>query len=212
MPVCPDLKLIFVHVPKTAGSAIVCALSDHAQPRPDSQYRRLTSRLPFAEPINKVWLRRHVSARWMKIKLGAKVWDRFHSFSVVRDPYDRAVSSYEFARQRPKLHRHKAAMQRSFAEFLRAEPDGRMLQAPMLTDRSGAVMVQEVLRHETLDADLARICAQWDLTITLPEKPANATTRAPIDAYLTDEAVQIINTRAARDFDLFGYPRRAVQV
>ena len=208
MPVYPDLKLIFVHVPKTAGSAIQFALADHAQPLPDSLLRRATSHLPFAEPIDKVWLRRHLSARWMKIKLGEQVWTNFHSFSVVRDPYDRAVSSFEFARQRPKLRRHKAALKRSFAEFLRAEPADRMQQAPMLCDRRGALMVQEVLRHESLSADLARICAQWNLTISLPEKPLNATIRVPIEQYLTDEAVQIINTRAARDFDLFGYARR----
>ncbi len=208
MPVYPDLKLIFIHVPKTAGSAINRALADHAVGRPDSLLRRATSHLPFAEPVNKVWLRRHVSAAWMKVKLGDEVWNSYRRFSVVRDPYDRAISSYEFARQRPKLRRHKAAMQRGFAEFLRAEPDERMLQAPMLTDRNGALMVQEVLRHETLTADLARICALWDLTITLPEKPLNATTRVPAEQYLTDEAVAIINTRAARDFDLFGYQRR----
>ena len=208
MPIYPDLNLIFVHVPKTAGSAIVAALSDHGLPRPHSLWRRLSSHLPFAEPIDKVWLRRHISARWMKVKLGDDVWDRFHSFAVVRDPYDRAVSSYEFARQRPNLRRHKAAVKRSFVEFLRAEPADRMQQAPMLTDRSGALLVQKVLRHETLAEDLARMCRIWGLTITLPPHPVNATTRAPKNSYLTDEAVAIINHRADRDFDLFDYPRR----
>ena len=208
MPIYPDLNLIFVHVPKTAGSAIVAALADHALPRPSGNWRRLTSHLPFAEPMDKLWLRRHLSARWMKVKLGAQVWDRFRSFAVVRDPYDRAVSSYEFARQRPKLRRHKAAMRRSFTEFLRAEPDDRMQQAPLLTDRHGALMVQKVLRHETLAADLAAMCQAWDLVITLPAQPVNATTRAPTDSYLTDEAVAIINRRAGRDFDQFGYARR----
>ena len=144
----------------------------------------------------------------MRIKLGAAVWDSFHTFSVVRDPYDRAVSSYEFARQRPHLRRHKTAMRRSFAEFLRAEPDERMLQYPMLTDPEGGLMVQEVLRHETLSTDLARMCDRWGLSITLPPEPVNATTRALRDHYLTDETVAIINARAARDFEMFGYPRR----
>ena len=208
MPIYPDLNLIFVHVPKTAGSAIVAALAEHGLPRQPGNWRRLTSHLPFAEPMDKVWLRRHISARWMKVKLGDAVWNRFHSFAVVRDPYDRAVSSFEFARQRPKLRRHKAAMKRSFVEFLRAEPAERMQQAPMLTDRRGALLVQEVLRHESLSADLARMCQAWDLAIALPSQPVNATTRAPIDSYLTDEAVAIINRRAGRDFDHFGYPRR----
>lgn len=209
MPVYPDLGLIFVHIPKTAGSALVRGVfHGHAQAGSDSLLSRALAFLPVPQPLHRVHLGRHATALEIRRRIGADIFARYLSVAVVRDPYDRAISYYEFMRQRPRYRRHDIALRQSFTDFLRAEPDRRMLQHLSVTDRQGDVIVSEVLRFEALTDGVAKVFDRLGLPAPAMPPPRNPTVRAPADTYLTDEAVALINRRAARDFQLFGYLMR----
>lgn len=69
-------KCIFIHIPKTGGET-VASLFDNED-----------SNIP-----------KHANARQIKSFLGEKVWAKYFKFTVVRNPYDMAVSMYSHLRK-----------------------------------------------------------------------------------------------------------------
>lgn len=207
MPVFPDLGLIFVHVPKTGGGTIRHALSPYRQAQSSSIARRATSFLPVMEPLDKLHIRMHDSAAWMRRKIGPALYDRFLSFAIVRDPYDRAISEYEFLRQRPSHRRHSRAMQWTFTDFVRQKPARSCVQVGMIADPSDRLLVDRLVRFEAMAEGVNAILEQIGVPERIGSGRRNMSVRRPRESYLTDEAVEVINRRSARDFVVLGYPR-----
>lgn len=154
---------IFVHVPKTAGTSLTSALEPFGVYPKRTVWRSIMRRLPVVEPLDKVYLRKHETARGVRRKIGAEAFGRFHRFGVVRNPYDHAVSHYEFMKQFriPKTAQKVAAM--SFADYLRyrMKPpfwnDTFFARLPnqsyFLADDDDSLLVHRLLRFESLADD-----------------------------------------------------------
>lgn len=66
-------KILFIHIPKAAGTSIANVL-----------YGKRNG---------------HLKASFVKIKMGELLYSEKYSFTVTRNPYDRLISAYRFARQ-----------------------------------------------------------------------------------------------------------------
>ena len=206
MPIYPDQKLIFVHIPKTGGGTISTLMRPFEPGQPTSPFGRATAHLPVVQNVSQVHLGTHDSAAWIRRKIGKRLWQEWHSFAVVRDPYDRAISEYEYLRQTDTHRRHQRALGQSFVEFLTTEPRRRAVQSALLADRAGNLLVKEIARFETLGRDVNAIFERQGVAIRLDTVRRNTSIKKDRDHYLTDEAVAIINRRNADDFRLLGYP------
>lgn len=80
---CKSKRLIFIHIPKTAGSSIQQAITQAA-----------TFGLASNRIANTEGLVGHLSAKSVRRILGETEYKRCWSFSVVRNPWDRMVSLY----------------------------------------------------------------------------------------------------------------------
>lgn len=205
MPIYPDLNLVYVHIPKTAGGAIEELLEPWKAPGPKTLFGRLRSRLPFRQDIRHAYIPGHATAAELQHWMGAEAWARARSFAVVRDPYARIISEYEYVRQTPTHHRHERAKKMDFADYIA----GRKLdQASFLTDARGKLLVNRILHFENLHGDLNALLAECGLNVALPERGSrNSSRKAPQSTYLTPRAIRLINDGAAADFDLLGYAR-----
>lgn len=219
MLLSPSHGFLFVHVPKTAGSAVSVALRPYARGkgRP-TRWRALSRQLPVVEAPEAAHFRVHETARRIIAKLSPEVYGRFLSFSVVRNPFAHAVSHYEYMKQyrSPRVAARFAAM--SFEQCLRyrlapARPWDRAFarlpdQAHFVIDAQGRVAVKRLLRHETIAADFARLVADLGLPgLTLPQRNV---TRArsdarPFQSYYDATTEALVRRLYARDFALFGY-------
>lgn len=106
MPIYPDLNLVFVHFPKTAGVAIEELLDPYKAPGQKALANRVLAKLPLPRDVNAAYIPGHATALYLRRRMGAALWKSYVSFAVVRNPYDRAISAYEFERQPPRHHRH----------------------------------------------------------------------------------------------------------
>lgn len=80
MPVYPNLKCIFVHIPKTGGQSISALLREVG-------VRRLADGDIELEHITVTMIQKRIQ------------YDNFFKFTVVRDPVDRMMSEYRFSKQ-----------------------------------------------------------------------------------------------------------------
>ena len=122
-------------------------------------------RAPLPPKDARYW--NHMPASLIRERVGEEIWSRYFKFCVVRNPYDKVVSAFYFIQRfdnRPFI---------SIAD--EQERFERWVQNPYLLpiDRSqylidGKFCLDDVLRYETLTADLERLCGK----LGLPYDPA----------------------------------------
>jgi len=195
------LELVFIHIPKTAGSSITTALNEHA----DSAEK-------LSPKIGK-----HAKAWEVRFLLGEQLWQNYFSFAFVRNPWDLMVSSYHWWLQKAvsmkQYHRHVQRIQKmgDFKTFIRSKYGCRMINErygnlyDWISDyKTGEKIVDYVGRVETLQEDWENICERIGI------KPAvisrlNTTHRTAYREYYDKETREFVARRFHKSIELFGY-------
>ena len=213
-------RFIFVHVPKTAGDSVTTALAPFAHPLERTVWRSVVRRLQLKDTPETIYLRKHDPASKAIAKLGRKTFDAFTSFAVVRNPFDHAVSHYEFMKQFriPKIAAKVAAM--PFADYLeyRMKPpfwnDTFFARLPnqsyFLTDIGGHLVIDRLIRFENLADDFSETMQSLGLgEVTIPHvnKTKSKSEKTPFQSYYDDQSIALVNKLYKEDFDLLGYRR-----
>lgn len=213
-------RFIFVHVPKTAGWSMMDTLKPYDRPDTKSVWRSLIRRLPVVESPETAHFRVHETARKMIAKLARPVWDGFFSFAVVRDPFDHAVSHYEYLKQHRSASVAKRFRGMSFEEYLEDRHRRPFLkhtifvrmpdQAHFVLDAAGRLAVNRVLRFESLAADWERLVTDIGLPgleLLYVNRTRAKSDKKPYRDYYTAATEETVRRLYRRDFDLFGYSR-----
>ncbi|MEI7933082.1 MAG: sulfotransferase family 2 domain-containing protein [Alphaproteobacteria bacterium] len=210
MQISNSHRFIFVHIPKTAGSSIENALLPYCSVHPWKGLNFQLSRLPIRQSAERVILRRHVTARWAKIKLAPEVFDSYLKFAVVRNPYDRAISHYHWLKEDPTQSRYQRAQTMSFLEFLqdyeRRQRFHDERQARYITDAAGKLIVDYLIRFENLAEEFGLLMDKLGLgqQVSLPWD--NASKRRGYEEHFEDPEVLALTRKIfARDFEYLGY-------
>lgn len=219
MLISPQNKFIFVHVPKTAGAAAQRMLTPYAIEQERTLMRSLKRRLPFREDPSKVHFRTHEPAVYIRKKLGPEAYAGFHSFAVVRNPFDQAVSHFEYMKQY-RSERIAASFEHiSFRDYLKMRltpfrPWHRIFvhlpdQAYFVVDGRDNIIVDRILRFENLNRDLDALFAHLGLDPgPLPEFNVTKSRKRGGDrlsSYYGAEEIALVQELYERDFRVFGY-------
>jgi len=220
MPVYHNHKLVHIHIPKTAGTAI------------ESFFHRIGD----MEWGLKSWLgQEKINGRWheyqhlsmMELRsLAESEFPGFTSFAVVRDPYTRLISDFVW-RQKIELRYPGSATQffDSFDAFLQAIPKdinthwsdhiygadqarANFLihirpQYQFVLDHKGNCLVDDILSYENLCQDLHLVLQRFGLHAENIRSPQ---IREPGE-YFSREQIKLVNEIYARDFEDFSYSK-----
>lgn len=96
VPVHRSSGLVFIHIPKTAGTSIESSIDLDGDWRIEDQDRlfgKISSRRILRKNFSSNFLQ-HLNFREISLLLGGRI-DGFKIFSVVRDPWARFLSSYK---------------------------------------------------------------------------------------------------------------------
>lgn len=154
-------------------------------------------------------------------------FDAYTRITSVRDPYDRAVSQFHYIHeflppmgQIPledaiRLHKQKQhdILRALFLDFL----NNFGYNEENILCINGELAVEHWIRYESMINDLEELVGNLALplkgsvTEALPRFKQNRFGRndtPPINAYLSPEAIELINSRSSLSFEHFGYQRR----
>ena len=205
-------RFIFVHVPKTGGTALSLALEDRA-----AKDDILIGDTPKA---------RARAGRWKGVKTAGRVWKHstladvvglvslqeindFQTVTLVRNPWDRVVSYYHWLREQSFAHSAVGlAKAHDFAGFLnhpqtvtglRLWPYGAYMRLP-----SGDEKESIFIRLENFPEDVGRFEAHLGFRLTLPRTNESNRTR-DWRPYYSDADAALIADICAEDVARFGY-------
>ena len=142
--------------------------------------------------------------------------DLFHKyikFSVVRNPWDRLVSEYEFFNQGSEVYqnvlkrrRHRWARDiKTFDEFVHAKAKRKdATQYYYLKNSKDALGVDNVLKQESLSLDFEKLCNRLDFQCQLTRYNTTQK-RNPTASYFSKELNQFVMRHWSEDIELFGY-------
>jgi hypothetical protein len=152
----------------------------------------------------------HDTAAQRRRRLGAQRWNDLLTFTVVRHPYGKVRSHYGYrvrTAQTGMGDAHISLDDWVVAAYGDRDPtyyDKPLMFAPCtewVTDSAGDVIIDRVLRFETLHADWARLMAETGRDLALGHHNARGLPVEPLGR----KARRVIDQRFASDFDLFGY-------
>jgi len=215
-----DIKCIFIHIPRTAGSSISTALS---QRKKDGERFEKTKRDP--KESKKI----HFSVEQAQKMFGMDVWEEYLTFAFVRNPWDRQVSQYQWRVAKGE----RDVAKRDFKEWtkwrwegwlnwlenprkvIRGVPQlGHKDRAVVLTkafdeiydEKEDKILVDFVGRYENLREDVETLCGKLgvDKDILLPHKH-NAKNRPHYTEFYDDETIEIVRKFYKNDIEVLGY-------
>ena len=236
MLISHQYRFIFIKTVKTAGTSVEAFLEpyccppghvvQHWTPTLVSDFGVVGQRWPNNDRDNLGYYN-HMPAS--AVKSIFPHFDKYSKVTVVRDPYDRAISYFHFliphllhlvACRWIKLLNWCAMVQRIYYKkvcsfFRYGLPDEQQL---LCID--GVMAIQYCLRFEQLYSDLTKLVKSLSLPITssisesLPAFKMNRQLRPdcpPIADYLSRDAVELINKQCEWSFDTFNYDRIHLQ-
>ena len=177
---------IFIHINKTAGTSIGKAIG-----------------LPIKD---------HLTAKEVIAKVGQSKWNEAYKFTLVRNPWDKAVSLYEYRRKKGRTD--IAARGIPFSDWVKMTYgenknydyyNARAFQPQVdwLKDNEGKISMNFVGKFESINEDFNHIKSVIGLDAELPY--LNASKRVGYQSYHDDETRDIVARWFHEDIDLFDY-------
>ena len=232
-------KFIFIKTIKTAGTSLEIALSKYCggadvitpiSGKDEALRRRIAGRgaQNYGHPVGRYAARdvlrrlalgkmprrfdEHASAREIRREVGPEIWDSYFKFTVVRHPFDRAISRYfwqtAFIAEKGREDRMDFT---DFDQFLHYRA-GLINENWALYTEWDRVLVDHAVKYEELEAGLAEVSARIGLKHNLFEDMKSVRTkdtqRAPEarqDVFLTPSQRQLIALLCAKEMETFGY-------
>ena len=187
------MNVMFVHIPKTAGTSIEKSLKLIRARTPSKFKNNFTNNGQYSFG--------HLDVR-KRLKNGAiskEFYESAFKFCFCRNPYDRAVSHYFYARKR---HPDKFSPEVSFLDFSRTIGDyGKMFRTQ--TYYTKGLGFDFIGRFESLYEDVAFVAKTTGVEINLLK--LNTTQHNPYWTYYADESKENIENFYKEDFDFFNY-------
>lgn len=184
-------KAIFIHVQKTGGKS-------------------LRKGLGFKGGTQ------HEPATVLRERYGDHVWTRYIKIAFVRNPWDRLVSAFFYAKKGGNQSvydlQRASYLPETFTDFIKnvnhyATLSNEHLFKPQsfwLLDEKGDVMVDILGRFETIDSDARKIAKSLNIRFFRLKK-INVTQHDRYREYYSDETKEIVAEVFSSDISLFKY-------
>ncbi len=198
-------RCIFVHIPKTGGTSIEALLWPKER-TPAELWMGFVDKYHNKYQTGGL---QHLLASQIRQEVGDATFAQYYKFSIVRNPWDKAVSQFSDIARRPDL-RAFIGMNAgdSFKRYLELTTKTRHVQwepqINFLYDGAGKLLVDYVGRFEAFAESVLRVLETLGVRAKkLPHE--NKTARRDYVSYYDSEAREMIAEMYRGDIEAFGY-------
>jgi chondroitin 4-sulfotransferase 11 len=208
MPISYTYNLIFIHVPKCAGTTIEKIIGACTS-------RELYGQNPTPR-LGQHTTPQHLSYLQLKDTLNVN-WSDYHAFSVVRNPYSRFVSEYNYRKDLFEKTKRPEFNPRTFSNFIEClskDPSRRVsaydghleTQSSFLKNESGNIEPSiQIFKFEDLTSCWAMLEEKTGVKYSIDLWSRKSNVEIPYQEFYTSETKNIIYNFYKEDFDNFGY-------
>ncbi len=200
-------RCIFIHIPKTGGTSIENVIWPRVDLRtPDDLWMGFTGR--FNNKYQTGGLQ-HLLATHVRSEVGMDVFQSYFTFTIVRNPWDRAVSQYAYMKQRDDLRDFLGmSVDAPFKQYLHLIGGKKHVQweeqVAFVHDSDGTALVDYVGRFETLKESAGEIFGRVGIRgAQLPHELRGE--RGPYQDFYDEESIEMVASMYAADIAAFGY-------
>lgn len=197
MPISHKHKIIFIHIPKNAGTAITNA------PGMDFQNSG------------------HHKCSEYKDLISAEKWGEFFKFSVIRNPWDRVVSNYNYARMiksywhstdgstvYPKHADYDLCSRLSFEQCVKMLHENPRFfkhmgwghQHPYIFDSNDQLLIDKIFSHHEMDS-----CEFKELIPKLEKVNTSTKMKANYKDYYNNKLINLVYEIYKKDITLLNF-------
>ena len=202
-------SMIFIRIPKNASTSIYNHLGDfNLVHKHKKEFDRFLNDKTYRNWFSPT----HAKPNEISLVMGNMIRN-YMSFAVVRNPWDRAISMYEFALKNDLGKLYNMDTKMTFAEFcelmlLKYEQQDKQFIA--IHDQSswleGMFSPNFVLRFENLKTDFEKMLKDCDINHVSPNLPhENSSKRGHYHDYFDFKSRRTIEKIFERDIDTFKY-------
>ena len=176
-------KFIFIKTKKTAGTSLeiflsnICGLDDIVTPfsnpeegheprnfkgiinpfvkSKNASYKELKS--SFKDFLSSKKFYNHISAELVRSRVPKNIWNSYFKFAVDRNPYDKTISHFSMRKALGKCE--------SLDDYFNQKDF--CLNMPYYCDSGGSLMVDKLLKYESLDSELQDVLNQLSINETV---------------------------------------------
>lgn len=216
MPISSQFKVIFIHIPKCAGTSIEKFLG-MATPKQFFSYRPIKElNIPAYNADTLERRPQHLTALQLRNILPTNIFNDYYKFTVVRNPYQRLLSEYCYIHDTPteKTAEFRNISFDSFVDKVLAldkadklvKFDGHLdRQVDYILDEKGDVMVDAIFKFESIDDCTRELQARTGIMAELPH--SRATSLIDAKREISTETKEKIYEYYKDDFILLDYER-----
>lgn len=197
-------RCIFVHIPKCGGTSIEDVI--WPEPRtPSDLWMGFTSKYHNKHQTGGL---QHLLVKQIREEVGEKVFHEYFKFTIVRNPWDKAISQFFYMRQRPDLREYIGMKEEdSFKVYLQLTEKKLHVQwekqHKFLQDDNGKMLVDYVGRLERMQQDAANIFERIGIQAEIPH--VNATRHKHYSEYYDDESKEMVGEMYKEDIEFLHY-------
>lgn len=196
MAISHDKKLIFIHIPKCAGTSIISFLNM------EMQGHFTAHKYVCEQPPHPLFS----TSNYLK-------------FTIVRNPWDRVVSSYEYAKMLNSYYHSENNLHPDFnlihnltfeETLLKLKSNPELFKHPSwfpqyhwVCDYENVVLVDKIFKLENLDDEFNSFLKKYGYTETLPK--LNGSNRNQYTSYYNEQTISLVSDIYQNDIKIFNY-------
>jgi hypothetical protein len=196
-------KYIFIAIPRTASNSIRTLLRQRFDSAEDWEqvtlFSKTIKKLPFKELNEET--HGHVSYRELQEHVDPK---QFYTFAVVRNPYDRFVSSCFFFLRKSGLRDYEKSTIIYNTNLMK---HGILFkpQHTFICGKGGRIKVDKVIRFEDLGAGLQEVCSKIGIEYNMPDVINKTKDDKELELFFRPKIKELVYQQYKKDFEIFGY-------